>query len=343
MKVERMENPMFSDLRLPCIFVDSIMQNLSGNAVKLFLCLLVVLKRGEAVDHQTLATRAGLTESDLSVAIGELQRDGILRVTSGGNILLTDLKDIALQKEYRRRTSKDLEDSVERIAQNERQSQLIQDISNAFFGGMMPPGWYQEIDQWFQNYHFDPEVIYALFAECYNRGKLTARSYVRTVAADWASRGIRTYVDLSRDQEKSSLVGRVGQRVGKALNRKMTEHDLNLVRKWVIDFGFSPEMIEEVFPMLSGISNPNLNYMDKVLTTWHENNVQTPAEAKAFEENRVAALQAKNVVKRNYGKSDNVGNFTQREYSKDEYERVFVDIMAETSSVPDSTKNTPEQ
>lgn len=133
MKVERRENPLFTDLRLPSIFVDSIMPRLSGSAVKLFLALLLALKRGEAIETTILSARTGLSDTEVTAALNELQQEQVLRLTSSGTIVLFDLKDIALRKEYRRRTDSDLSDAVDRTAMNDQRVRLMTDISDAFF------------------------------------------------------------------------------------------------------------------------------------------------------------------------------------------------------------------
>ncbi|MGI6546712.1 MAG: DnaD domain protein [Fastidiosipilaceae bacterium] len=335
MKVERRENPLFTDLRLPSIFVDSIMPRLSGSAVKLFLALLLALKRGEAIETTILSARTGLSDTEVTAALNELQQEQVLRLTSSGTIVLFDLKDIALRKEYRRRTDSDLSDAVDRTAMNDQRVRLMTDISDAFFQGMMSAGWYSEIDRWFEEYDFEPEVMYALFSDCYNRNKLANRSYIRAVAADWASRGIRTYVDLSRDQADRTIVNQTISQVSKTLNRHMTSHDKELVRKWVCVFHFEFDLIDVALKKLSGIQNPNLNYVDKVLENWHNQGLTTPEAVRAHEmerqaENQTADWRSGGKMAGSFkGKSDNVGNFPQRSYSPEEYEAFFVDIMDE--------------
>jgi DnaD/phage-associated family protein len=346
MRVERVENPLFADLRLPVVFVDSIMPRLSGAAVKLFLSLLVILKRGETVELQQIGARSGLTESETSVALAELQREQVLRVNPSGNLALTDLKEAALQKEYRRRSSPDLATALDRTELNQRRAQLINNISETFFQGVMGAGWYAEIDKWFEEYHFDPEVMYALFSECYNRNKLTNRAYIRAVAADWASRGIRTYADLSRDQEKRTVVGSTIIRVGKALNRSMTSYDEEIVKKWVVDYQYDFEVINEALSKLSGIQNPNLNYADKVITGWHEAGLTTleqirEAELRRRTEQRQAVerqIRTNGFARRQ--RADNVGNFPQRTYSKEFLDSFYVDVM--TGNSPSDTDPAPE-
>ena len=50
------------------------------------------------------------------------------------------------------------------------------------------------------------------------------------------------------------------------------------MNKWFDDYGFDLEKIKEACSKTSGISNPNINYVDSILTSWYRESGRTPED-----------------------------------------------------------------
>lgn len=89
----------------------------------------------------------------------------------------------------------------------------------------------------------------------------------------------------------------------------MTEYDLKDVDRWVDEYGYGEDIIEEALSKTRGASNPSVRFVSAVLKDWHDRNLKTLEDVRAYEEKRVAeisALQGKGASLRR----DNRDNFT---------------------------------
>ncbi len=71
----------------------------------------------------------------------------------------------------------------------------IEKINMSYFGGLMSPKWYNEIDVMLNKYKFSIEVIESLFDYCFKKNTLNS-SYVSTVAKTWYDNSVKTKEDL---------------------------------------------------------------------------------------------------------------------------------------------------
>jgi len=195
----------------------------------------------------------------------------------------------------------------------------------------MSSSWYGEIDNWFEQYRFDTQVVYALFNECKRRSKLDSKAYVSKVALNWSNQGIVTYDDLNRYFLSYDKVTRISKKIGQKLKKNITEYDEEIITKWVSKMGYDFEIIEIVLKKISKLANPNLEYANKLLEEWFSMGLRSVDTIKSYEEEkREKYFQGKNnkgkTMLDNNAKAANVGNFEQREYSEDYFEQMIENV-----------------
>lgn len=148
-----------------------------------------------------------------------------------------------------------------------RENVLI-NIAKEYFEGMMSPSWYGEIESWFDRYHFEPEVVYALFKECARRNTLSSKAYISKVAANWSLRGIIGMKDLNSYVLSHDRIKRASKKIGQKLRKKMTEYDDEIVRRWIEKMGYNFDVIELALQKTTQMSNPNLLFIDRIIQEW---------------------------------------------------------------------------
>lgn len=88
----------------------------------------------------------------------------------------------------------------------------------------------------------------------------------------WATEGMRDVETvekyLSGIEKKQHLYGRVFQALG--FSRRATEEEQRIMDSWFETMDFSLEKVLTACSKTSGISNPNINYVNKVLLNWYE-------------------------------------------------------------------------
>ncbi|MFQ8987314.1 MAG: DnaD domain protein [Intestinibacter sp.] len=144
----------------------------------------------------------------------------------------------------------------------------------------MPTTWYPDIEL---VYNFDDEVMIALFEYCFDKSALH-RNYMQAVADAWSKNNIKTFNDLDQYYEKQEKLNKVANNIVKklGLGRQLSQYEHAYVEKWMVDFGYSFDMIEIALKKTTSKVNPSFDYIDKLLTDWHDRGFKTPDQVQKF-------------------------------------------------------------
>ncbi len=332
MQIDESRKLLLSDTLVPDIFITEYLPDLSGLAVKLYIYMLLAARSRQKISEQELARRLGTDDDTIRTALLELATRDLVEIQDRG-IMIADIKAMEIERTYRPKTAST---PTEAIASQEKfnvREKLMTDIAKTFFQGLMSPSWYGEIDSWFDRYHFEPEVIYALFQECARRNKLDSKAYISKVAENWAKRGITSFEQLNTYFLSHERLSKASKKVGRKLRRRMTEYDEEMVARWLDKFGFEFEIIELALRKTTRLSNPNLNAVDRILQEWFSHQLKDAESIKAYEEQKAqkhAALRSNSTSGSGSGaKARNIGNFKQREYSDDYLSEFYEDVPVE--------------
>jgi DnaD/phage-associated family protein len=255
---------LYSDTLIPDIFLSEYLPLLSPQAVKVYTYCCFLEKTERTVDIIKLSRRLDVEETALTSALEELTKKHLLSV-SEKDIFVNDIKGIEIDRLYKERTSLKPDDLGEKAS-------VISAINDQFFDGNMPIYMYGCIEQWFKKYRFEDPVMVMLFSVSNEKGALT-RNYIEAVAKDWFENGVKTVFDVEALFEERDKMKDMHTRIQKALNRKapFTQYEADLINKWFNEYHYSFEIVEEALKKTVKISNPNIAYVDKILSTWYEN------------------------------------------------------------------------
>lgn len=303
-----------NDTQIPDVFITDYMPALSHISIKVYLMASLHMSHDRKVSSKPVRQALGLEVEDFKAAICELAGQNIVATESDFSaFVLLDLKRQVLDRFYRRLTAVPMKESVDRNAQHKERSSLISSINDTYFHGLMGPAWYQAIDSWFDRYQFEPSVVYQMFVDAAQRNVLNGPNYLNKVAEDYSKHGIRSFMELSKYKDENKKVRLIAQQIGKKLNKKITEYDIDLIEKWVVVYAYDFSTIELALRHAVRLSDPNLNYFDKILSGWHEAGIRTTEEARNVEENNARQKQGQRrsaAAKR----SDSRDNHQQRDY-----------------------------
>lgn len=323
MQINKNTRLLFSDTLIPDIFIAEYLPVLDGFAVKVYVYFALIAKNNTQISDDDLAKRLGSDTDSVKAALTELASYGLINIDENGFTVI-DIKSREMEKIYKPKTSTNPSDIISGSKFAER-NKVVSDINKTFFSGLMSPTWFSEIDNWFETYNFDSEVVYALFNECTRRGKLNSKAYISKVAKNWSESGIKTYEDLNRYFMSYEKVEKLSRKIGQKLRKNITEYDREFVSVWVNKMGFDFDIIEIALKKTSKLANPNLEYADKLLKEWFSNNLNTTEKIKEFDKKRKDEYFAKKTAGKAETKSVNVANFDQREYSQDYIEQLIED------------------
>lgn len=255
---------LYSDTLIPDIFLSEYLPLLSPQAVKIYSFCCFLEKTERIIDIFKIVRRLDIEETELATVLDELAKKHLISI-SGRDIFINDIKGIEIDRLYKERTSIKPDDMGEKES-------VISAINDQFFDGNMPIYMYGCIEQWFKKYRFEDPVMVMLFSISNEKGALT-RNYIETVAKDWFENGVKTVFDLEALFNERDKMKDVHNKILKALNRKtaFTQYETDLINKWFNEYHYSFEIVEEALKKTVKIANPNIAYVDKILSTWYEN------------------------------------------------------------------------
>jgi DnaD/phage-associated family protein len=136
----------------------------------------------------------------------------------------------------------------------------------------------EEVASWLSEYAMTPEFILCGYKFCAAKRRSTKCRYVGTVLKDWKSKGLSSPAQveeyLQGIDRHYDLYRQIFRELG--FTRSATEEEKRIMNKWFDDYGFDLNKIKEACGRTAGISNPNINYVDAVLTAWHKESGRTP-------------------------------------------------------------------
>ncbi len=310
MKLESVnESLMFSQTSLPDIFFTEYFSQASSDAIKVYLYLLFLSKYSKEIKINDLAKKLELPLKTIQDSVKYWENEGLLLQKTSGEEL-TNIQELELRKLYNPRISLSPE-AIQKTAQNQYRAKAIENINNEFFQGVMPPSWYGDIDLWFSKYSFDEEVMIALFRYCFERSALH-KNYIQTVAEAWANNNIKTFSDLDKYYERQEALSKIYKSTSRklGLNRQLSQYETAYIDKWVIDFGYDLKIIEIALKITTAKTNPSFDYIDKLISSWHERNLKTPESIEKF----ILDSKQKNKDIKSFEKKNGYNNYNQRSY-----------------------------
>ena len=310
MKLENHDKSLiFSNTEIPDVFFTEYMSEAKSEYIKVYLCMLFLTKFDKDIKLNDLSRRLNISFPTIQAALNYWEEKNVLTKKANGYIL-NDLQEIELHKLY----SPNLTLSPETIENNEKnqtRARAIESINTSCFQGVMSPSWYSDIDLWFKKYGFDEQVMISLFEYCFSNSKLN-RNYVKAVAEAWSKDNVKTYEDLERYSQKKEKLNIIKKDIAKKLRRynPFTEYEEGYIEKWIVDYGYTMDVINIALKKTTAKANPTFDYFDKLITDWHERNLKTANDVTNF----MQEIKNKNKNVKELQKKTNYNNYTQRSY-----------------------------
>ncbi len=318
--IKRELSDLASDIILPYTFFEQDMLCLDEVSLKCYLYLQARVQAGHSsLDEEELAQRLGVSERQLAEIFTILQKRKLLQLTGEG-CELTDLR-----KRYVER--KDKQDALQQTRDRSEQEAIIRQINDTFYNGLMPLPFYHSIDRWFTEYQFEGSVVYALFNELKRYETLHSDSYAEKIAANWASKNICSFKDLSNYYEERNSLNRYADILRKRLRQKqpLNIYQMEFLERWLQEWQLDFSLVDEAFKRASATpQTQSFNYVEGILRNWKEAGLANLEDIYVYEEERKQAYQEKGKRRQKEERKKSArGNFSQRDYSADSFEEYY--------------------
>ena len=275
------KNHYLHDTRVENMFINEYMVSAPGDYVKVFLYGLMYADLSMPLENDMIARELSMEEEQVLMAWSYWEKCGVIRKHYPDpqnkfryEVEFIDLKEqlyggktagkTAPKKEVPAHLKKQLDDSTMRDMFSE-----IERITGRFLSGNEPAN----IQNWIIDHGITPDVVIYAYSYCQNqRGRKNQYQYVNTVIRDWVDRGLKTINDIENYLTESDNRHYQYKRVMKALGftRNSTEEEKRIMDVWFEEYAFGLETVLEACKKTSGISSPNINYVNSILTSWYK-------------------------------------------------------------------------
>lgn len=310
MKIEKKDTSfIFSTTSISDIFFTEYLSSTNSDFIKVYLYMLFLSKYSKDVRINDLSKALNIPVKIIQEACSYWEDAGVFTKKVNGYIV-NNLQDIELNKLYSAKMTLSPKD-IEKNVKNQYRAQAIESINNNYFQGIMSPSWYGDIEMWFKKYGFDEQVMITLFDYCFNKSALH-RNYIQAVADIWHKNNIKTISDLELYEQSKEKLTVIENSISKKLklNRQLTQFEEAYVEKWVVDFNYDMDVINLALKKTTSKTNPSFDYLNKLLSDWHDRNLKTPNEVEQFLE---TFKKQSNSIKE-LAKKTGYSNYEQRSY-----------------------------
>lgn len=267
------------DTQVENVFISEYMAGAPGEYVKVYLFALMYGVAEHYMDNETIAKQLSMADEDVLKAWSYWEALGVIekhledpKDKFNYTVEFVNLRELLYGKQKKKTKEKTTTD-------NEIQSKLvnvdikemyssIEKITGRLLGGKEPIS----ILSWMEDFGASPETIIYAYSYCKNNRKKDAVGYVGTIVKDWAEKNLKTKEEVEAHLQEVDNTHYLYKRVMKALgfNRNATEQEKRLMDTWFNEMGYKLDRVLDACGKTSGISNPNINYVNKILKNWNE-------------------------------------------------------------------------
>ncbi|MBQ8597593.1 MAG: DnaD domain protein [Lachnospiraceae bacterium] len=173
-------------------------------------------------------------------------------------------------------------DQLKEFKNNEETAQILF-VAEQYIGRPLSPSEIKTILFFTDKLGFSEDLIDYLLQYCVDKGKKDFR-YIEKVAVSWAEEGITTPKQAAKFARKyDKTVYDIMKALGKSTAPTKAEADYAL--KWMKEYGFTQDIIIEACTRtVMATDSHRFEYADRILSSWHKNQVHHKADIKALDE-----------------------------------------------------------
>ena len=264
------------DTSVENIFINEYMASAPGDFVKVYMFAYMYAGLGAELSSEDIAKHLSMDIEDVLKAWTYWERMGVVRKLRENpeNKLVYAIEFVNLKEQlYGEKTRKKTyssEDSMQTYLSDREIQGMFSEIEK-ITGRTVSGTEMVEVLALINDFNASPEVIVYGYSYCVNKNKKNFK-YISAVIKKWTDEGLRDVIavekHLSENDKKHHLYKRVFRALGFA--RNATEEEMRIMDTWFETMGFTIDKVLTACSKTSGISSPNINYVNKILVNWYE-------------------------------------------------------------------------
>lgn len=287
------------DTNVENIFINEYMTQAPGDYVKVYLFALMYADFDMHMANETIAKHLSMEDEDVLKAWTYWEKMGVIRkhFEKPGDkyryqVEFLNLKELVYGKKQKSQSSDSkVPDRLKELMDNDTVKDMyseIERIIGRLFEGKEPA----EIMSWITDYNATPEMIVYAYSYCVKKKNHSNHKYVAAIVKEWVNQGLKTIDQIEGYLEETDNRHYLYKRVLKALGflRNATEEEKRIMDIWFDQMGFSIEKVLDACKKTTGISNPNINYINSVLKAWNSGSGGSDKAAPVSEDGKTTSI-----------------------------------------------------
>ena len=293
---QNISNYYLYDTQVENLFLSEYMASAPGEWVKAYLLASMYAQLRMPADDRILARAIGVEPEKMDECWAYWESRGVVRriYPDPGDSSTYSVEFVNLREEVFGSRAPQREEKAAPALDNKALAGLYRDIEAAT-GRMLDSREPEEIAILLSEYNMSPEFILCGYKFCAARRRSSRSRYVATVLKDWKSKGLSSPAQVEEYLDGIDRHYDLQRKIFKELgfSRSATEEEKRIMNKWFDEYGFDLDKIREACSKTAGIANPNINYVDAVLSAWHRESGKTPEDTAQLLTSRIEALYEK--------------------------------------------------
>lgn len=281
---------LISETLIPDIFIARYMPLLGKDAIMLYLWMRMTRRTG-SFTLKDAADYGGIPEADVKTALAELVTAGVLVRKEDNKFEHVDIIRAEVDEYINNRT--DNEGLPVLKSDEKKRNLLATSIQKTYYQGYMAYPFYRLIDKCLYEYHFEDDVVYALFEEGKDLKIQRVVPKMYDLAASWYGKGYTTTESLKDYYELRDRRNGIAALVGKMLRKHLTELDYERIARWAEVYGADTEIVEYAIRANDWRNTIRTVDVENKLKEWFDAGAMTIDKAVVFENERYKENKAK--------------------------------------------------
>lgn len=305
-------NELYNDILIPNLFLDMYLPICSGNQLKVYLlgyreAFFFNGIKSKGLDNKEIASILNISEDEVLDAWDFWERMGVIKVhdkTDKNLIEFLDLKIEYLKSHPQEIKSEDEsnEDNMEEMIESASSFELVQMYQRIEEISSRPLTPNEKLDllKAMETYHIESDLVILAFEKASaENGRIKSVKYVIAILKSWFDNSIKNKEDLliyeKKKSEKNDIYKIIFNNLG--FNRQPTSYEKESIDRWFEDYHMSMEMVMKACSKSINTPNPNIKYLDKIISNWYNSGIRTiedvEKEDQAFAKNKIEKTKFK--------------------------------------------------
>lgn len=264
------------DTRVENMFINEYMSQAPGDYIKVYLLALMYADINVPLENDIIAKQLSMADEEVLMAWTYWEGQGLIKKhykdpqnKFNYQVEFLNLRELVYGKKVKKKNEAKVPEALKNLMENDALSEMyreIEEITGRLLGGQEPTG----VLTWIEDLGVSPSFIVYAYSYCTaNRGN-NKYKYVGAVVKEWAEKGLKTVEEVENHLRENDSRHYLYKRVLKELGflRNPTEQEKRIINSWFDELGFEIEKVLQACAKTSGISSPNINYVNSVLVAW---------------------------------------------------------------------------